>query len=367
MDRRHLLPTLFALCALPVSAQAQNFEFPTPEEYAERAAEAKAAPLFQSLDPLKITLTSDIDWLRDERNDSVEVEGTATFVDLDGTEVTKPVDVRTRGEFRRDKRNCNFPPLRLDFPRGQMEGTVFENQNRLKLVTPCNEGSDSYQNYLFDEYLAYRVLQVITPYSFRVRLVEITYVDIEDDYDSRTKYGFLIEDEDVMAERNRSTIVDVDQIAPQQMAGPHAVTVALFGYMIANSDWSAVFFHNSKLIRAEDGRYLTVPYDFDWSGAVNARYARPDPSLSIRSVRQRVFRGFCRPELQFESAVEVYDTTRQEIRDLYEGFSALGLEQFEEDDAEDALKYFDDFYKVVDDPEEFEDKIVDNCRSVDGG
>ena len=214
MDRRHLLPTLFALCALPVSAQAQDFGLPTPEEYAERAAEAEAAPLFQSLEALKITLTTDIDWLRDERNDSVEVEGTATFIDLDGTEVTKPVDVRTRGIFRMNKRNCNFPPLRLDFPRGQMEGTVFHGQNRLKLVTPCHDGRDSYQNYVFDEYLAYRTLQVITPYSFRVRLVEITYVDIEDDYDTRTKYGFLIEDEDAMAERNRSTMVDVSQIAP---------------------------------------------------------------------------------------------------------------------------------------------------------
>ena len=367
MDRRHLATAFFVLCVLPVSAHAQDFELPTPEEYAERAAEAEAAPLFQSFDALKITLTTDIDWLRDERNDSVEVEGTAAFIDLDGTEVTKPVDVRTRGIFRMNKSNCNFPPLRLDFPRGQMEGTVFHGQNRLKLVTPCHDGRDSYQNYVFDEYLAYRTLQVITPYSFRVRLVEITYVDIEDDYDTRTKYGFLIEDEDAMAERNRSTMVDVSQFAPQRMDAPHAVTVALFNYMIANSDWSPVFFHNSKLIRTEEGRYLTVPYDFDFSGTVNARYAVPDETLNIRNVRQRVYRGFCRTELQFEPAVEVYATTRQEIRDVYEGFGSLGLEQFDEDDAEDALKYFDNFYKVVDDADEFEDEIIDDCRSMDTG
>lgn len=364
MDRSHVATALFVLCALPASGHGQGSMFPTAEEYAERAAQAEAAPLFQSHEALKITLTTDIDWLRDERNDSVEVEGTAAFIDLDGMEVIKPVDVRTRGEFRRDKRNCNFPPLRFDFPRSQMEGTVFEGQNRLKLVTPCHDGRDSYQNYVFDEYLAYRVLQLITPYSFRVRLVEITYVDIEDDYDTRTKFGFLIEDETAMAERNRSTMVQATQVAPQRVDGAHSVILALFSYMIANTDWSPTYFHNSKLLRTEDGGYLTVPYDFDWAGVVNARYADPDVTLPIRNVRQRLFRGFCRPELQHGSVTRVYDATRQDVRDLYEGFGALGLEQFDEDDAKDALKYFEDFYKVVDDPEEFEDEIVDDCRDM---
>ena len=111
MDRRHLAIATLALCTLPIGAQAQVRELPTPEVYEERAVEAENAPLFQSHDPIRMTLRTDIDWLRDERNDSVEVEGTLTFIDLDGSEVVKPVDTRTRGNFRRNKSNCNFPAL----------------------------------------------------------------------------------------------------------------------------------------------------------------------------------------------------------------------------------------------------------------
>lgn len=367
MDRSVAAPLLLATLGLPAGAHAQTPELPTPEEYAARAAEAEAAPLFASKEPLRITLTTDIEWLRDERNDSVEVDGTATFIDLDGSEVTTTVEVRARGNFRRDKSNCNFPPLRLDFPTGRMEGTVFEGQDKLKLVTPCHDDRDAYQNYIFDEYLVYELYNLITPYSFRARLVEITYVDIEGDYDARTKFGFLIEDEEMMAAHNRSTMVEATQFHPSRMRGDHAVTVAMFGYMIANSDWSPVFFHNSVLLRTEAGDYLTVPYDFDWSGVVNARYAAPDPSLQIQNVRQRIYRGFCRPELQYETATALFKETRDRVRSLYEGFAALGYEQFDADDAEDTLEYFEDFWDVVDDPRQFERRIVRACRSMGTG
>lgn len=355
---------LLLVALLPASAQAWQAELPTPEEYAERAAAAEAAPLFQAHDAIRMTLTTDIDWLREERNDSIEVEGTLTFVDMDGSEVTATIEVRTRGNFRRDAKNCNFPPLRLDFPTRQMQGTYFEGQDKLKLVSPCHDSRGSYQNYVFDEYLAYRTYQAITPLSFRVRLIEITYVDINDDYDTRTKIGFLIEDEDAMAARNRATMLEATQFHPARMEPTHAIIVGMFNYMIANSDWSPVFFHNSKMIRAEDARYLSIPYDFDWAGVVNARYAEPDPSLSIRNVRQRLYRGFCRPELQYDPAVGVFGATRDEVRTLYEDFAALGYEDFDEDHAKDALKYYEDFYEVVEDPEEFADKIVRRCRDM---
>jgi hypothetical protein len=363
MYRRHLAIATLALCTAPFGAKAQVFELPTPEVYEERAVEAESAPLFQSHDPIRMTLRTDIDWLRDERNDSVEVEGTLTFIDLDGSEVVKPVDTRTRGNFRRNKANCNFPPLRLDFPTGQMKGTVFEGQDKLKLVTPCNDGRDQYQNYIFDEYLTYRTLNALTPHSFRVRLVEITYEDINGDYDVRTKYGFLIEDEDVMAERNRATFQDTEQFHPARADGGYSVLVAMFNYMIGNTDWSPVYFHNVKLIRTEDARYLTVPYDFDFAGTVNARYATVAPSLSIRRVTQRVYRGFCRDELTHEAAVARFAETRSEIEGLHQDFAARGFEQFDADDAKDALEFYEDFYKVVDDPEEFEDEVVSDCRN----
>jgi len=366
MNRHHVVSALLVFCALPVAALGQNAGYPTPEEYADKAQESENAPLFQSHEPLKITLRTDIEWLRNERDDSIEVPGTATFIDLDGSEVTKPVEVRVRGEFRLDKQNCNFPPLRLNFPRRQMEGTVFEGQNRLKLVTPCNHSREDYQRYVLDEYLAYRVFNALTPYGFRVRLVEITYVDIEDDYDTRTKIGFLIEDEERMAERNRAIYLEVPSMSPAEADGPQSVISAVFNYMIGNLDWDQARFHNVKLIHTEDDRHITVPYDFDFTGVVNARYATPHPAITeryrISRVTQRLYRGFCRPELQHRPVAEHFNARRQEISDLYHGF-----ELHEEDDIEDALEYYENFWKVIDDPEEFEDEIIDDCRRVPTG
>lgn len=362
MDRRSVLTALTLLCALPCAALGQIDGRPTPEEYAERAEAADRAPLFQSEEPLEMTLRTDIDFLRDERSDSVEVDGTATFVNLDGSEATSPVQVRARGNFRRDKANCNFPPLRLNFPRGDMDGTVFEGQNHLKLVTPCRDDRDDYQRYVFDEYLAYRVLNLLTPASYRVRLVHVTYEDVNDDYGPKTKCGFLIESDDQMAERNHATFLEVPQMHPIMADAEQADIVAMFNYMIGNVDWSDVYFHNAGVIETEDSRHLTVPYDFDFSGVVNTRYATVPPQLRDRvtRVRNRLFRGFCRPELTQTAMSMVFNLKRDQIEQLYRTFP------YYEDSgqAEDALDYYEGFWSVIDNPGKFNDEILHGCTEM---
>lgn len=367
--RRFRLPTVLLLAtAVPAAADAQDSPYPTYEEYAEAAERAGSAPLFATQEPLRLTLRTDIDWLRDERSDSTEVEGAVLFHGEGGEVIERFVNTRARGNFRRDSRNCNFPPLRLNFRTSEMEGTVFEGQDKLKLVTPCNDGRDDYQRYIFNEYLAYRVLNTVTDASFRVRLVEITYEDVTGEYDTRTKIGFLIEDEDELAARLMGTLEDVAQFHPLRADGTYSVTVALFNYLIANTDWSPVYFHNVRLVRTEDARYLTIPYDFDQSGIVNARYAKVDPSLHdrIRRVRQRLFRGFCREELQHASAVAPFAARRGEIEALFTDFAALGYEQFENDEAEDTIDFLEDFWRVVDDEGRFRSQITRHCRPVQG-
>ncbi len=347
----------FLLPASPALAQ-DAVEFPTPEEYVERAAKAEALPLFQSDEPIKITLLTDIKWLRDVRSDSTEAEGTVTFVDMDGSTVEKPVQVRTRGNWRRNKRNCNFPPLRLNFPTGQMEGTVFEDQDKLKLVTPCHDGRDYYQEYVLKEYLGYKTYEAITPLSFRTRLVEITYVDINDDYDSRTKFGFLIEDEEHMAERNLATYEEYEEFHPARLDAEAAWTTALFNYMIGFTDVSQVYFHNAKLIRTEDARYIPVSYDFDFAGLVNARYASPDPSLPIRRVTDRLFRGYCRPAVTYEAIAPRFLEAKDEIYAMVQGFMLL-----DEDRREDITDFYDDFYEVMEDRQKYERQITRACMN----
>jgi hypothetical protein len=346
------------MAAFAVSAAAQEGQLPSPEEYAKKAAKAEAAPLFHTAEPLRITLHTDIKWLRDKRSDEEEVEGTITIFNEDGTSVEKPVKVRARGNFRRDKRNCNFPPLRLNFQTGQMKGTVFEGQDKLKLVTPCHDSRGNYQDYVFQEYLTYKTFDLLTPIGFRTRLVEITYEDVNGKYDTRTKMGFIIEDEEQMAERNRATFQEWEQFHPASTDGETSVLVAMFNYMIGNTDWSPIYFHNVKLIRTEDSRYLTVPYDFDFSGAVNARYASPDPKLSIKRVTDRLYRGFCRPELNREAVAAVFNAQKDAIWSLYQDFPYL-----EAKPKEKTLKFYDKFYETINDERKFDRQIVRACRN----
>ncbi len=367
---RAVFPSLALLIGLSPALSAQDFEFPTPEQYMERAEVAENAPLFQSEEPLRITLLTDIKWLRDKRIDTMEVDGTLTFAGADGAQIEQAIEVRTRGIFRRSKRNCNFPPLRFDFPKKQMEGTVFEGQDKLKLVTPCHDGRDNFQRYVYREYLAYKAYQLLTPASFRVRLVEITYVDINDDYDTRTKIGFLLESDENMAERNRAIHVEYDdfgtgQFHPARVDGDGAVLVAMFNYMIGNTDWSAVEGHNTKLIQTEEGKYLTVPYDFDFSGAVNARYASPDPSLTeryrLRRVTDRLFRGFCRPQLVHATLAPMFTEQWAVPWDL-----SSASELMEEGRSEKEVKVYENFYKPLASERDFERKMTDICRALPG-
>lgn len=361
--RTVLLVTALAPAFLPPAIRAQEGWKPlTPEEFDKREAKADAAPLFKSddpLDPLVMTLRADISWLRDKRPDEEQTEGTVSVTGADGAQVTVPVKVRTRGNFRRDKRNCNFPPLRLNFAGKEVKGTVFEGQDKLKLVTPCRDNSDTYQQYVLQEYLVYKVGELLTPVSFRVHLVKITYEDPDGGYDTRTETAFLIEDDEQMAARNRAQVMDWEQFHPARMDGEHAVLEDLWQFMIGNTDYSAPFFHNFTLVRTEDAHYLPVAYDFDFSGAVNARYASPDPQLDIRNVRQRVYRGFCRPNVDYAPVIQLFNDKRDAIRALYEGMPGL-----EDKQRERVLKYYDDFYDIINDPKKFDREVIRACRDM---
>jgi hypothetical protein len=348
----------FAAAISAPSAQAQEPADPTPEQAEERAQKAQDAALFQSQEPLALTLRTDISWIRDERSDSVEVDGTVTYADASGTEVTVPVQVRARGNFRRDKRNCNFPPLRLNFAGKEVKGTVFDGQDKLKLVTPCHDSRDSYQQYILQEYLVYRVFELFTPVSFRVRLVHITYEDPDGGYDARTKTGFLIEADDQMAERNRGEMVEFEVFNPKATDDDQSAMVALFQYMIGNTDFSAPYFHNAVLVR-QGTNYMVVPYDFDWAGVVDARYAVPDPQLPIKSVKDRIFRGFCREGVDHAALIARFNEQHDAIWALYEGMSEL-----DKGSRERALKYYERFYETLNNARRYDREVIQQCRKL---
>ena len=96
------------------------------------------------------------------------------------------------------------------------------------------------------------------------------------------------------------TRIPVPQLVPAE-----AGRAAMFEYLIGNLDWSMSAgppgdscCHNFKLFAAPGGTYLPVPYDFDFSGMVDAPYATPPEVVKVSSVRERRYRGFCRHNAQ---------------------------------------------------------------------
>ncbi len=305
-------------------------------------AQDVALPLFSSNDVLELTLEANFDKLKGDRKQESEYRPAVLRLTADdGSERAIGLKIKTRGKFRLKRSTCSFPPLRLNFPKGSLAGTVLDGQNKIKLVTHCRDRS-SYEQNVIEEYLVYRSYNLMTDNSFRARLARITYVDSRGKDDPETHYAFFIEEDDAMAERLGGRMLEVKQVHPMHLSARDAVRLEVFQYMVGNTDWSMVYFHNIKLLRSTEGLHLPIPYDFDWAGFVSPPYARPDPSLDIRSVKDRIYRGFCRPQFDFGSTYGEFLELRPQFEELYRAQEGL-----DEDRVKDALKYVDDFYEVI--------------------
>jgi hypothetical protein len=262
------------------------------------AAAAEPAPLFESDTPIHLTIRGPLSSIASTRSEA-EQAGALTVA---GTGAWLPVHLSARGVTRRKSETCGFPPLRVEFTRPPPANSAFAGQHRLKLVTHCRAAPE-FQQHLLLEYSAYRLYNLLTPRSFRVRLANIDYVD-QDGRPYASRLGIFIEDVDDVAGRNGMLKFKGEDRVPVARLEPRAaVRVALFEYMIGNLDWSMRAglagdgcCHNSKLLVPGDAGQapLTpVPYDFDQSGLVDAPYALPPAQFSLKSVRERKYRGFC--------------------------------------------------------------------------
>lgn len=308
-------------------------------------ADGRHAPrvLFDHHDPLHLTLTTDLRTLiRDIDSTKFEQHPARLTYRTDGGDsATLDIRVRTRGHFRRQRKNCRFPPLRLNIKTGDAAETIFAGQDKLKLVTHCQNGRKQYAQYVVLEYLVYRTLNLLTDISFRARLADVTYVDTEGREDTRTAPGILLESEQELVERLGATEVDVQGVSPADIDPAYMTLVDVFQYMVGNTDWSVSTLHNIFLVDV-NFTYYAIPYDFDWTGLVNARYARPDHRLPIRSVRDRLYRGTCHGPEELATTIALFEERRDTIYALYRDTPEL-----DDGTRRKALNYLDDFYDVI--------------------
>ncbi len=327
----------------------------------QESAQGPSGPrlLFESDVPIELTLEADFAQLRNDRGEeSEERPAIIKWMEPDGSTHEQELQVRTRGSFRLQDRICPMPPLRLDFRTGAVQGTVFEGQDKVKLVTFCRD-RDDYEENVVEEYLAYRIYNEITDESFRVRLARITYVDTSGRDDPVTRHGFIIESEEALAGRLGGTMLDAPQVPPSWVDGPNLLRLSVFEYLIGNTDWSVVELHNVRLLLIPPDRYVVVPYDFDMAGLVNAPYAAPDPSLRIVDVRQRLYRGYCRGDADYRATYEEFIERKADL------FGIIARQPGLDEAARNgAARYVERFFEVIEDEDDARNRIEKACRAV---
>ena len=301
------------------------------------------------------------------RNPSDEVRQEHPFT-LRVAEADIPLTVRLRGKSRTVL--CDFLPLRLRFEAASTAGTVFAGQHKLKLVTHCRSNNDHYENNLLDEYTAYRIFNLLSETSYRVRLLRITYEDSDGKlrHLDRPYYGFLVESDDGLAERLGASTVELPGILYSHLNTTQATRMSVFQYLIGNTDWSFVATededsccHNVDLLEKDEELY-PVPFDFDLSGLVNAKYAKPAAGVRARKVTTRVYRGYCRSALE-DVALALDDVValRDEILAIAESVPVVGKER-----AVARAQYIDRFFEeAADDREKLLKRFEKDCVGRD--
>lgn len=283
---------------------------------------------------LKLQITSNFSDLIENRDQQLEAQASLSLRTKTGTTKEYPVKVSLRGKTRR--RLCEFPPLKLDFNKDFLKAEGLKDFDKYKLVTHCMDDSEL----VLKEFLAYKLYNQLTDYSFRVRLVELTYVDVSGGMETIEQYGILLENYQEMAERFEAEKMP-DQL-PKNTRIPNEdyQRLAMFQYMIGNTDWNLFKQHNIKWLRLDDAA-IPVPYDFDFSGLVNAPYATPHPSLPIDSVRERYLQWRGSDQTQLANMKEALRQKQADLMQTCQQFQALSSVE-----KQDILNYLNDFFST---------------------
>jgi hypothetical protein len=310
--------------------------------------------LFESDDILNIVLKGNLRDLLNDRSDNPQnYPLVLSYNKPNGTEINLPVELKARGHFRKLKENCKYPPLLIQFPKkGPQMSTLFSQQNKLKLVMPCNS-----DEFVIREWLVYKLYNLVTANSFKARLVK---VKLDDDKNKKTGvsfYGILLEEEKQMAKRNKMVSV-VKKIQPEKTQKNTFLTMAVFQYMIGNTDWSIQYLQNIKLLAADSNAVpLSVPYDFDHAGIVNASYAKPAEELLMTSIRERRYRGYCVQDMKdFHSVLVQFNQMKNDFYNLYNGCTLLDQKY-----VKSTLQYLDEFYATINKPKVWQKEFAYPC------
>jgi len=316
--------------------------------------------LFSNDEVLNLSLRFDVVEYKREKPKDEYMKALLTYHINDKDSINKEIRLKSRGEFRNNF--CSFPPIRLNFKKTDFEKEDLKKIEKMKMVTHCNSGNETY---LFKEYLVYKMFNVLTDYSFRVRLVKVAYINTNEKKKMKPiySYAFFIEPVEFLAERNKTIPVESLKLGQANMDAKYLDRMAIFFYMIGNTDWSIPNQHNCKIFSQpfSDNPNLgvVIPYDFDYTGMVNASYAIPPEGLGIESVRQRLFQGICRTEAEYIDAIKEFSDKKEDFYKVINNFEYLN-----ERTKKEMIKYLDGFYSEFDNENSIVKTFLEQCKKL---
>jgi hypothetical protein len=355
MMPRRCFPTLRPLAIVRTALAA----LVTALALAGHSTPLQAQPLFKSDSLLDITITANMrDLLRERDSTKLRWFG-AEFTYADGTGTsTVPVELRARGHFRRQRGNCDFPPIMVKLPKDDAKGTLLQGNPRVKLATPCRPNNAEYQQHILVEYGAYKAYQVLHTAAPRTRLARITYRDSSERTKPVTVLAFFIElDEEVAKEVSVTLRDNMKGARFRDVDSETLQSLSLFEFMVGNPDWSLGALHNIYLLQDSVGVVTPVAYDWDWSGLVNTRYSFPDASLPIKSVTQRHYMGPCHTLQEWAPMLARYRERKPALDAVWGTIPELSPARRTQ-----AERYLDGFWKIIDSERDFRGTVMRTCR-----
>ncbi len=351
-----LLFSLAVFLILPVTGQ--NTKAKTPK--ARSSDSSKHFGLFEDEKPLEISLRFNMTSYLKIRSKTDYLPCVMTLHLSKTDSINADIRLRTRGVFR--NKECYFAPIELNFKKAKFGYSDLDSISKIKLVPQCNMGNE-YENYVLREYLIYKLYNLFTDSSFRVRLLNINYIDSEKKRKPVKQYGFFIEPVEMLAARTNS--IDIKSMAVNQKSVfPRVMDrVAIFNYMIGNYDWSVPNQHNIKLLRPLklDTVQLAVaiPYDFDWTGVVNASYAIPAEITGTNNVRERLFTGICRSKEVYKNDLNQFLEKKEALYKVINDYPFLNQRA-----KKDIISYLDGFYNQCSGRQDIIEIFLNSCKKL---
>jgi len=315
----------------------------------------KTDSLFRSDIIINLELRSDFSAIQVDRVENPQYHtGELIYRAPDGNTTKFSVQVMARGGFRRNPTNCNFPPLTLNFKKNEVRNTLFDNQDKLKLVTPCQYDRD-----VIDEYLIYKMYNKVTDRSFKVRLVKVLYFDTGKGKKLFEKYSFFIEHEDQVAERNNSFEID-KVLTPYDIDRETFKKMAFFQYMIGNRDWFITSRRNVVLMQPNDTTKApyAIPYDFDFAAFVNANYTYPKNVPTEYLATRRVFKGICYEPAEYTEVFAYYKSLRPVFESVIKNMVLIPRSVKEQN-----ITYLNSFYNIIENNSLVKQEFIDKCET----